>query len=221
MEEAALRDALRYAGVKSPTDEEMNQMAALWERLFSLCPPRHLYRVCTLKKSAEGVWLSEADILLPGALAGATLSDCGQAALLICTLGAGFEGQMRQMQARDMRKALLWDGCGSAAVEAGCDEAERQIAGRFPSLYLTDRFSPGYGDLPLSLQPAILRALDAEKRLGVHAAASCLLIPAKTVTAVVGLSHTPQPARIRGCEYCGLRDHCAVKKGGDGCGRVC
>ena len=49
------------------------------------------------------------------------------------------------------------------------------------------RFSPGFGDLPLAVQPAFLAALDAPRRIGLAATAGNLLVPTKSVTAVVGL----------------------------------
>ena len=116
-----------------------------------------------------------------------------------------------------MTEALLLDALGSAWVEAGCDEAEKELAGRFPGMHLTDRFSPGYGDLPLRIQPDVLAAADATRRLGVQVTESCLMIPQKTVTAVIGLSDKPQPASIRGCANCPMRGTCGARKGGTTC----
>ena len=116
-----------------------------------------------------------------------------------------------------MGGAVILDACGSAWVESGCDAAEREIAARFPGQYLTDRFSPGYGDLPLALQSAVLAALDAQRRLGIQLSGSFLMPPSKSVTAVIGVSDTPQPARVRGCGYCAMREKCDYRKGGTTC----
>ena len=116
-----------------------------------------------------------------------------------------------------MGEAVIFDACGSAWVESGCDAAEAEIAARFKGRYLTDRFSPGYGDLPLSLQPAVLAALDAEKRLGIHLSDSFLMTPSKSVTAVIGVSDEPQPARVRGCGSCVMNKTCDYRKGGTTC----
>ena len=86
-------------------------------------------------------------------------------------------GLLRAGQARWMARAALLDACGSAWVEAGCDGAQAEISARFPGLHPTDRFSPGYGDLPLSLQRDICGALDAPRRLGVQVTDSLLLNP--------------------------------------------
>ena len=116
-----------------------------------------------------------------------------------------------------MARAVMLDACGSALVESGCNAAEEELAARFPGRYLTDRFSPGYGDLPLALQPAICAALDAGRRVGVQVTDSFLMNPSKSVTAVIGLSDRPQQARIRGCAYCSMRETCTLRKGGKSC----
>ena len=146
------------------------------------------------------------------------LATCRSAAILVATLGIPFDTLVRHRQARDMAEAVMLDALGSAWIEAVCDEQERAIAAAHPGLYLTDRFSPGYGDLPLSLQGALLGATEAGKRLGITLLPSDLMIPSKSVTAVIGLSDRPQQARIRGCAYCALAQDCMIRKRGGACG---
>ena len=212
--EEALR-CLGAAGADEKTRRDVEQAARDME---SWCYPRFVWRAFSMEKRENEVRLPEAGVVLTGKLASQMLTDCEKAALLVCTLGAEFDRRLRAVQARDMARAVLLDACGSACVEAACDSAEKEIAARYPGMYLTDRFSPGYGDLPLTLQPSLLRAADAEKRLGVYAAPSCMLLPVKTVTAVIGLSVRPQAARIRGCAFCALREGCAYRKRGNTCG---
>ena len=162
-------------------------------------------------------WKLADGLILPGETAKAMLHACRHSCILIATLGEAFDAKLRAMQARDMAKAVLMDACGSALVEHACDEAEKEIAARFEGMHLTDRFSPGYGDLPLSVQEELCRTMDAARTLGVHMAPSFMLQPFKTVTAIIGIANTPQPMRIRGCEYCSLRERCAIHKGGKRC----
>ena len=185
---------------------------------FILLQPSFVYKVFDLEHRTEGIALSGTDLLLTGETARTMLTECRRAALLVCTLGSRFDAILLAEQARDMAKAVILDACGGALVESGCDEAERQIAARFPDRFLTDRFSPGYGDLPLQLQETLCAALDARRRLGVHVTDSFLMNPVKTVTAVVGIAERPQMARIRGCDYCAMRERCTLRKGGKCCG---
>lgn len=213
-----LDEALRYLGAgMKPPDALRRDVADVAQSLMQTLQPRYTYRVFPLRHGEGTIHLPDANVTLTGATALRMLAQCGQAALLACTLGAQFDTLLRTQQARDMSRAVMLDACGSAWVEAGCDAAEQELHARFPDLYLTDRFSPGYGDLPLALQPGICAALDATRRLGVTVTESLLLNPAKTVTAVIGLADTPQAARIRGCAFCALRETCTLRKGGTHC----
>ena len=102
--------------------------------------------------------------------------------------------------------------CGSALVEAGCDAAEREIAGRMPGLYLTDRFSPGYGDMPLAQMREICEVLGAQRAIGLTVSAGGVMIPRKSVTAILGISDVPVARRPAGCEGCAARETCALRR---------
>ena len=197
-----LDQALRYLGAGPASGELREQVGEVLARLEAQVQPRYTYRIVPLERREEGFGLEGTGIVLPGRLAGRMLED----------------QRLSALQARDMAQAVIWDACGSALVERGCGQAEEELAGRFPGLFFTDRFSPGYGDLPLDLQPALCAALDTPRRLGLYVTPSLLLNPVKSVTAVIGLSERPQPARVRGCAYCQMREHCPYRKGGTHCG---
>ena len=187
-------EALRYLGVREDPDGSLHrEMARVAENLTRTVQLRYVYRVFPAIHTPDGVVLQDSGVTLTGGTARQMLAQCSQA------------------------RAVMLDACGSAWVEAGCGAAEQELAARYPELYLTDRFSPGYGDLPLDLQPAICASLDAWRRLGVQVTASLLMNPTKSVTAVIGLSDHPQPARIRGCEFCSMADTCTLRKGGTTC----
>ena len=215
-----IEEALRYLGSGSVSGDDSGLRAAVMEMaavLEARLKPRWTFRIFNMKMADDAFMIPEGGITLTGKLASKMLKECGKAAILVCTLGAGFESLLRLWQTRDMAKAVILDACGNAYVEAGCDAAETEIKAAAEGLYLTDRFSPGYGDLPLSLQSPLVAAVSAEKRLGVEVTGSDLLIPSKTVTAVIGLSDKPQMARIRGCAYCSMRNTCSLRRKGASC----
>lgn len=211
-------EILRYLRVRGEAPEALRgQVEETARALAESLRPQYVWRVFSLSRAPEGVCLDGSGVTLSGALAEKMLRGCDAAALLCCTLGMAFERRLRALERRDMGAAVILDACGSAWVEAGCDEAERELKERLSPRYLTDRFSPGYGDLPLAVQPAMLGALNAERRLGVHLTESLLMTPSKSVTAVLGVSDEPQPARVRGCGYCAMRETCNYRKGGTTC----
>ncbi len=213
-----VEEALRYLGAATADGETRRMAEETAEMLEKQLHPRSLWRAFRTVRGEGAVSLEGSGLCLPGQLAAGMLKECDAAVLLVCTLGAGFDRMIREWETRDMARAAMMDACGSAWVEAVCDEAEKEIRGRFPDRFCTDRFSPGYGDLPLSLQADFLRATDAGRKLGITANESCLLLPCKSVTSVIGLSSRPQGAKIRGCAYCSLRESCEYRKRGELCG---
>ncbi len=216
--ETVVEEALRYlgAGGRAP-DALRRETAELFADLRRTVRPKFVFRPFPLRRTDGGFLLDGASVILQGRSVETMLEECDAAALLLCTLGAEFERRFRATEARDMSKAVILDACGSAYVESGCDAAEAELAARFPGRFLTDRFSPGYGDIPLSLQADICRTLDASRRLGVCVTDSMTLNPRKSVTAIIGLADRPQRARVRGCAYCAMRETCALRKSGANC----
>ena len=200
-----IHEALRYMGASQADAALLADMAALAAEMEARVTPRFTW-----------VLTEPAALALPGEMAWRMLADCPQCAVMVCTLGAAFDLWVKQLSARDMARAVMLDALGSMYVESSCDEAEAAIRARFPGKHLTDRFSPGYGDLPLDVQPELL-SLTGARRLGVTVTPSLLMLPQKSVTAIVGIADHPQPARVRGCAYCALNKTCPYRKAGNTC----
>ena len=81
---------------------------------------------------------------------------------------------------------ILAQAIGTAAVEKVIDGIEDEIRSSLaPGEELKKRWSPGYGDKPLSMSREILDKLDARRKIGVSLTGSFLLVPSKSVTAVL------------------------------------
>ena len=158
----------------------------------------------------------------------ALLKDCSQVILMAVTLGSETERLLRTAQARSMGEAVILDAAAGAAVENVCDNLCRDLEAQFSPRFLTDRFSPGYGDFPFSQQRAFFDLLDITRRIGdllditrrigVSLTESGLMLPQKSVTALMGLADTPQEHRHRGCASCRLFATCSFRKEGKHCG---
>lgn len=129
----------------------------------------------------------------------------------------GVDGLIRKAQVEDMARAVVLDALASVAVEQLCQKLEEQIGCDFAQYYKTWRFSPGYGDLPIELQRDFLNVLDAPRKIGVCTSESCMLTPAKSVTAVIGLSREEIKKKRRSCADCTMRERCAFRKAGERC----
>lgn len=148
------------------------------------------------------------------------LHDCRRVVLFAATLGVEVEALLHRTQVRDMAEAVVLDCCASSAIENVCDNFCEDLQAEVAPYYLTDRFSPGYGDLPFSQQSEVCRILDISRRIGVNLSPSGLMIPQKSVTALIGIADTPQKKRFRGCAYCNLFETCTLRKENRTCGQI-
>lgn len=106
------------------------------------------------------------------------LKKSESAFIVAVTLGLRVDRLLRQESVKSAVNLLFADAVASALVEALCDKVQELLP--------TDtkpRFSPGYGDLPLSLQKPILDFLKAD---GITLTETNLMIPTKTVTFIAG-----------------------------------
>lgn len=205
---------LRWTGSEIPPEIDALIDSCIAETL-RVSEPRFTYRILPIDRTARTPALAFVGQDIPD-----LLSDCERVVLLAATLGNGLELSIRRAQIRDMSRAVVLDCCGSAAIEAVCDAAEREIQHAVgEGIYLTDRFSPGYGDLPILIQDEFVRLVDAPRRIGLTVTGTHILTPRKSVTALIGLADKPQSKRFRGCAYCSMFETCAFRKAGKTCGR--
>ena len=212
----SLSEAARYMGVKGVPDSTVMELLKRAEELVrSTVRPAYVYREASVEVTDDGIKLSCMNELLTGESIRKHLQGCERAVLLAATLSAEADKLIRRTAVENMAYSLAVDCICSAAVEQICNKAEQEI---FPdnNVYRTWRFSPGYGDLPLDLQNAFLTALNAQRRIGLTATENSLLIPSKSVTAIIGVSDTPVKRGAKGCAVCNMRESCAYRLAG-GC----
>jgi hypothetical protein len=185
------------------------------KELRSKAVPKVIYRVLPLTRTEDT--LCAEGLPLPGKDIAALLASCDRILLMAATLSGAADQLIRRAGISDMTKSLAMDALASAGIEQVCNRAEEVFREALPGYFFTWRFSPGYGDLPLSLQPQILQLLDAGKLLGLTATPEHILIPGKSVTAILGISDTPLKKGARGCATCTMRQRCAFRKGGNHC----
>lgn len=212
-------EALRYLGYRGnqPDENTYNLIDECEALLLKAAVPKYLYRYFDLNTVDEEINIADSTVRLTGKSISSHLKDCFGVVLMCATLSAGVDRLLRQLQATDMAKAVIADALASAAIEQVCNLADEEIQALYPDNFLTFRFSPGYGDLPLELQGDLLRLLDAQRKIGLTVSQSSMLIPTKSVSAIIGISNTELPKQKRGCAGCNMRAHCKFRKAGERC----
>ncbi len=114
------------------------------------------------------------------------LQGCKEAFIFAVTLGLGVDRLLTQLSLVSPSKHFICDALASSMAEAAAEKAEEIIKG---NLECRPRFSPGFGDLSLELQPRILELLNAQRLLGITTNKTFLMSPGKSVTAIVGIKN--------------------------------
>ncbi len=185
--------------------------------LLEKISPKFTYRIFDIEVAENALLLKNTGLSLSGNDIKNHLIGCKKAVLLSATLGTGADTLIKQLSFIDMTESFIADCIAGALIEQVCDEAEAEIKQKIPDMYMTWRFSPGYGDFPITLQNEFLTAVDAKKRIGLYLSEGGMLMPSKSVTAVIGLSKTPVNKNKRGCICCNMRDKCSFRKRGNHC----
>lgn len=174
------KDIMLYSGCRNSTDERLKALCdqCLLELRNNLTL-RAVYSevdVCFEDNTADfSFYKAESKSLKT------FLSDCKRTYVFAATIGIGADRLISRYSTLSPAKAVVMDGCATAAIECFCDYLCKEIFGA----PCQERFSPGYGDLPLEMQPSILTYLDTHLNIGLSMTDSMLLTPTKSVTAIV------------------------------------
>ncbi len=115
------------------------------------------------------------------------LKGAEEAFIFAATLALGTDRLLSRLALVSPAEHFITDALASAYAEALADYADAFFRG---SLCCGVRFSPGYGDLSLEVQPHILQMVEGMRLLGITLGKSLLMSPMKSVTAIMGIQHS-------------------------------
>ncbi len=211
---AIITEIARMLGCADPDAALHSRIQAALKALQQAAQPRAIWRYFPLEQQdppiVGGVCLIGTDIARH-------LHGCHGVVLMAATLSASADSYLRSASVQDLSHALIADTAAGVLVEQLCADTEAAIRAQIRSPFLTERFSPGYGDLPITLQADLLRLLDAQRTIGLTATPQATLLPMKSVTAILGCSEHPvQDARQFGCgiscTLCPQQQHCPLRQ---------
>ena len=181
------REAFRYMSCKSPDE----QMKRLFEDCLSECAGALSYKACwrefPLLFCGDEINLGFARTKSRALFT--NLKGCGKIVLFAATVGHEMDRLIKKQSLLSPAKSVCLQAIGSERVESLCDTLNAELKEQYKKqgFLLKPRFSPGYGDLTLSLQREIMPALDCAKLLGISLGENLMMSPSKSVTAIIGV----------------------------------
>jgi hypothetical protein len=203
---------------------------------------RYLYQKFPISETEAGVEIKNTTLILKGKSIKKHLQNSKAVYLMAATLGAQVDKKISYYEKISVTKSMIFDACATTAIEEGCDQVEAEIKEKVLAAGkkdITFRYSPGYGDLGIDIQKEFLRILKAPKKIGLTASKYNMLIPTKSVTAIIGVLEEKATSTVnsnyqeqnegnkeardlefeeRHCQKCLLYQDCELRRKGIYCG---
>lgn len=203
-------ELLRYAGIKTRQKIDEKILEKVCEETKILIKPRGIWEIYNYNNENQTI-LSEEAIKLTGKLIGTHLKSSERVACMAVTIGEEITNEVtRRFEQGDYFFSLLLDAAGTATVEQVADEMEKQIRQEVvkEGCKMKWRYSPGYGDWSLDQQLEMFKLSKAAK-IGMKLSEAKMLIPRKSITAIIGLTRNEicnEQKHKHNCENCNKND---------------
>ena len=208
--EVDLREMLRYAACRDLDEQVMALAASAAEEGVKVLRPALCWREVPLR--VEGSTVDLGFTVFDSAKLADALHGCERAVVFAATVGLELDRLIARHGRLSPARGLMMQALGAERIEALCDGfchwLRENCAAR--GLVTRQRFSPGYGDLPLAAQRAMFDFLQCHREIGLYLNESLLMSPTKSVTAIVGLGRDGDCAPT-GCSACGKAE-CEMRR---------
>ncbi len=170
----------------------------------------------TVRDNDVTIHAGSEDVILQSESLARNLSGCCGAILLAATIGPACDMLVRRAGVTSAVDASIYQAAGAAAIESFLDDMNDRYKADYEAqgLFLRPRFSPGYGDLKLDHQKDWFRLLDITKQIGIELTDSLLMVPTKSVTAIIGIGINKGTQGCSGCAGCNKKGTCDFSKKG-------
>ena len=216
-------EVLRYLMYKNDiVDPSLNSIIdKLIAETKDISRPRFTYHIFSLRKEKD-LLLEGTTLFLKGNDIKKHLEFSNKCIVMCATLGSEIEMRINYYSKIELLKSIILDACASTYIEALCDMAELRIKeneiSNIKGLFFTSRYSPGYGDFDISVQKDLLNIIDAPKKIGVTVTDSSIMLPRKSVSAIIGLQDIKTEENKDKCSLCSLNGNCNFRKENIYCG---
>lgn len=154
----------------------------------------HVHKKFSITVEEDAVLLQ--NIVLPYRSLTELFVSCTEIYAVACTLGHDISRLIRMQMLSNPAKGVITDSCASMVTDAFAAYIQSTLG------YTTHRFSPGYGDVPLTTQQIFAQLLEIEKNIGVHLTEANLMIPEKSIIFLVGKLCTKEEREGLSCKNC-------------------
>ncbi len=189
-----MKAVLRRLGYPPKIEELKGQVKRLFEKEMRKAPallePKGVYRPLRIDSNKGGVLtFRDSPFTICSSQVAQMLRESDPVVLFMVTIGSALEDEVKKrFDAEEMAEAVILDAIGSETADVVADRMHRVVLKKLAEeqgFSVTPRFSPGYGDWPVTVQGEFLDVCSGEL-IGISVNESSLMLPRKSVSAVLG-----------------------------------
>lgn len=199
---------LKYDKQELDEQSEKNIANAL-ALLDKFAQPKYTYKIFDIEVSKSEVVIIDSNIIFSSKNLATNLKQCHKAIFLVATLGLELDYQIKRLEINDLALAYVLNACAVEYLEKYLDYLQANILNK--DYYQKSRFSIGYGDLALANQSKMINLVEATKLIGVNVLKSHLMVPSKSVSAIIGISNEEVYNDLSKCDDCLPNGKCSGK----------
>jgi len=194
-------------GEHTPQQYIQDMVYEMLSYLKTICRPRCGYLICSGGIFEKKHVKVDDSILNTGAIIATAMKEAEYIAVFTATLGEEFDQLLYELkQEDDILKDFIANSLGSILAEGVTEqlmkELERNVS--IDKLYTSNNYSPGYCDWPLTEQQKLFSILPPHIT-GIHLTDSCLMLPIKSVSGIVGIGKKVIKRPYK-CEICKMKN---------------
>jgi hypothetical protein len=167
-----------------------------------------IYDVFPVRRFDRKTIQLDGGLTFEGPLAARALKGAEQVTVAVCTIGPALEAAVKELFDDDPVQAMALDGAGVAALRevswVVIDEVRGIAADQGWGSGM--RAQPGQEGWSILQQRAIFGHLPGDE-IGVRLNDSCLMVPQKSVSFVIGMGPGMRPDAVA-CDFCSRRERC-------------
>ncbi len=160
------------------------------ERADSLIRPQGVYRLFTVSsREADLVRFQHHSFVIRSRRVQKMLRKSDPVCFFMVTIGSSLEKAVKQLfDEGKTTRGIVLDAIGSETADGVADHLHRVLikgSAEKAGYRVTPRYSPGYGDWPVTVQGELLEVCHGGS-IGISVNASSFMVPKKSVSAVLG-----------------------------------
>ncbi|HEY8889746.1 MAG TPA: vitamin B12 dependent-methionine synthase activation domain-containing protein [Clostridium sp.] len=214
------KEVLRYLGYKNQNIDNnmMDLIDICCSEIIDICKESFVYEIFDIERKNDMIFLTGSTLVLKDTDIKNLLLNSKKCVVMAATLGSEVDSKISYYSRFNITKGLIMDACATTAIEYLCDEVQNEIMENAlkDNLFITTRYSPGYGDFSIDNQSEILNVLESYKKIGLSVTENNIMLPRKSVTAFIGLSEFRSPQKDKSCGNC-KNINCNFRKDGGYC----